>query len=75
MKQQHDKNLSFISSQLFGLQTNLMKKEKHLSQLINEREKVGFNKLRQTLATFFLDNIGTAASHQKTAEEKCRRKQ
>ena len=40
LKQNHDSNLKFISSQLFELQTNLMKKEKYLSQLIKEREQV-----------------------------------
>ena len=43
MKQQNDKNLSLLSSQLFDLQKNLMKKEKYLSQLICDREKVSSN--------------------------------
>ena len=41
IKSQHDNNLKYISVQLFQLQTSLMEKENHLSQLIREREQVG----------------------------------
>ena len=43
LRQKHDKNLLFISAQLFEMQRKLMKKEKYLSQLISEREQVGAN--------------------------------
>ena len=41
LKSQHDNNLKQISVELFRLQTSLMEKESHLSQLIREREQVG----------------------------------
>ena len=72
LKQNHDRNLSFISSQLFELQRNLIKKEKYLSQLIKEREQVGMVeiifKFLQNLN--LADNTGTTKSYQTIIEKK-----
>ena len=71
LKQKHDKNLLFISAQLFEMQRKLMKKEKYLSQLISEREQVGAN-CGQIIRCNVLtpaDHTGAAAGDQKTAEE------
>jgi len=62
LKQNHDSNLKFISSQLFELQTNLMKKEKYLSQLIKEREQTILEQqrvIRRLLRKSLTDTNGT----------------
>ena len=58
LKTKHDKNLKYISIQLFSLQRSLMEKENHLSQLLREREQVSsvfLDKVLINITTIYLD--------------------